>query len=472
MPTVAPSAALGLKATGRIVSATVSPSNQPAPPSPGHLRRRLQPTFWGLWFAGLSLLYALTAQRGAAWQDSGVYQLRSLACDLLGAHGGACAHPLYILLSHLATRLFGLFGCALVSALPMALAATLLGIILEQLGKPRRTATLASLLFASAHLPWWLATIPESYPLWLGLFAVQTLAAAQGRWPLAWFLAGISLGVHNLTLLTLPALLLAAPRSAPFLLPGALPLYLFARANAIPLGDLLVGSYGSQVCGLIPQNTTLWIANLALFSLSLANPLWLAILRPRLRPRSNPFDRYLLAALAFTSLFFVRYGVSDQFMFGLPTLWILALLAGLGMPTFDRLRLLPHALVLTLAVAIPLSALAILDGHLRRPRHLPFRNEARYWLLPWKHDEASAETFARSLGVPDHPLYADTTAAPVLALHRIPHIAPGDPRWRQPPAAPVLILSPIPGYAPDWLFEHPFRLEKHGEVTLCSPIEP
>lgn len=450
----------------------MSPSKPAAPSNPGHLRRWLQATFWGHWFAGLSLLYALTAQRGAAWQDSGIYQLRSLACDLLGPHGGACAHPLYILLCHLATRLFDLFGCVLLSAIPMALAATLLGIVLERLGKPRRTATLASLLFATAHLPWWLATIPESYPLWLALFAAQTLAAAQGRWGLAWCLAGASLGVHNLALLTLPALLIAAPRFAPFLLPGALPLYLFARANGIPLHDLLFGSYAPQVCGLIPQNTTLWLANLALFGLSLANPLWLAILRTRLRPRSNRFDRYLLAALTVTGLFFVRYGVSDQFMFGLPSLWILALLAGLGMPSFDRLRCLPHALTVALAVAVPLTAFALIDGHLRRPRQLPFRNEARYWLLPWKHTEASAETFARTLPALDHPLYADTTAAPVLSLHRIPHIDPGDPRWNQPPPGPVLILSPVPGYAPGWLFERPFRLERRGTLTLCRPIEP
>ena len=56
---------------------------------------------WPLYVAVLATvlaIYALTAQRGPAWQDSGIFQWRILRFDLVGWLGLALSHPLLILL--------------------------------------------------------------------------------------------------------------------------------------------------------------------------------------------------------------------------------------------------------------------------------------------------------------------------------------------------------------------------------------
>ena len=49
-------------------------------------------------FVSFALLYGITAQRGPAWQDSGIFQWRILRFDLFGSLGLALSHPLLILL--------------------------------------------------------------------------------------------------------------------------------------------------------------------------------------------------------------------------------------------------------------------------------------------------------------------------------------------------------------------------------------
>ncbi len=47
------------------------------------------------------VLYALTAQQGVSWQDSGMLQFRIVTGDYIGNLGLALAHPLYIAIGRL-----------------------------------------------------------------------------------------------------------------------------------------------------------------------------------------------------------------------------------------------------------------------------------------------------------------------------------------------------------------------------------
>ena len=54
-----------------------------------------------------------------------------------------------------------------------------------------------------------------------------------------------------------------------------------------------------------------------------------------------------------------------------------------------------------------------------RPRALPFRDELRYWLVPWKHNERSAERFAQAAlreAAPNGVILADATADDPLSV--------------------------------------------------------
>ena len=63
-----------------------------------------------------------------------------------------------------------------------------------------------------------------------------------------------------------------------------------------------------------------------------------------------------------------------------------------------------------------------------RSRRLPFRDENRYWLAPWKHNERSAERFAAAAldrAAPDGVILPDSTSEYALLLIQRRGAAPG-----------------------------------------------
>ena len=56
---------------------------------------------------------------------------------------------------------------------------------------------------------------------------------------------------------------------------------------------------------------------------------------------------------------------------------------------------------------------------IKRTRELPFRDELCYWLVPWKHNENSAELFAAAAlkqASPDGVILADSTSDEAIVL--------------------------------------------------------
>ncbi|MHC4982220.1 MAG: hypothetical protein ACYTF6_03505 [Planctomycetota bacterium] len=140
----------------------------------------------------------------------------------------------------------------------------------------------------------------------------------------------------------------------------------------------------------------------------------------------------LAAALGAITLieaaFVVRYPVRDQFTFLLPSLVMVALAAGVGVSALaDQSRRWRIAAVVACAVSVvaPPTFYAVGPSLARaagtdidRARKLP-RDELRYWLVPWKHNEASAERFAAAAlkqAGPDGVIIPDSTSEHVLVI--------------------------------------------------------
>jgi len=432
------------------------------------------PSTKGLWLAclgGFSLLYLLTCQRGVSWQDSGMFQWRVLTGDYSGRLGLALAHPLYIA----AGRAFcaipvGTFAGRLnfLSGLGMAVALANLAAVATLLTRRRWIGLASAVMLSVAHAVWWLSTIAEVYT-WsvAGLTAevwLLVLLLRKPSWRLLAALAlvnGLGLCVHNFALLSLPihlvvAVALIARKRLPAwsLTPAGgawicgAGLYLAMTVHlAVESGSLagavrsaLVGEYAEEVLNVtgaskyMLYNAALGALSFVSFLLPLAVVGWM-----RLRKRLGGATAAALAAVtAIHVVFVVRYSVRDQFTFMLPSLCMIALASAVGLSVLvgagRRGRAVAFAAAALSIVAPPcvyaagprLTKMAGVSIH--RERELPFRDEMRYWMVPWKHNERSAELFAEAAlreAEPDGVIAPDDTSVhPLLLVKRRERIAP------------------------------------------------
>ena len=177
--------------------------------------------FYGLLLACFFLLYAVTAQRGVSWQDSGEFQYRVLIHDYFWISGIARAHPSYIAGAELFSCLFPascrLYALNLFSGLGMAVALLLLARILSQLHLKKFTILLAVMTLGLSHMAWWMSTIAEVYTWSIALLMAEVLCVArlctppeQGSgfrvrgWILLALLNGMHASFHNFAFLNLP----------------------------------------------------------------------------------------------------------------------------------------------------------------------------------------------------------------------------------------------------------------------------
>lgn len=431
-------------------------------------------------FLAFFALYALTAQRGACWQDSGVFQWRIHYLDLVGVAGLSSAHPLYIRAGWIFSRIVSGFtaigretAVSLMSAFWSALALCAVAASAFRLTRSRTIAIAVATTLGCAHMTWWLSTIAESYTFSMCMLAFETLCvihALTSEYPRkaiagAMFFSGAGFAVHNLSLLSLPATACAIihaiskerrhadpspARTANMFITvaiaiaswcvGALPVLKLVAGEiaegtpvAVAIRDMLFGNYGDEVLGRSAISPRITAANLALAAMSFASPCLIVAafsLRNRLKHlnwrKITPEMLYVAVLLVFHLGFFVRYRIADQALFVLPTLLFATLLLSRLLVGRRDLKLLVVATV-ACAILVPLAANAILHAPVlkqrvmaAKSRQLPYRDEIRYWILPWKHNEDSAERFAREaikrMDATGGSLYADSTSAPPLML--------------------------------------------------------
>jgi len=471
-------------------------------------------------------LYAVTAQQGVSWQDSGEFQYRILAGDYQWYSGIARAHPLYILMARGFVALFPKWACFyaanLFSGLGLALALALLAHNVARLTRSVRAAVMAVGVLGFAHMAWWLGSVAEVYTWSLAFLMAEVLCllryseSRDGRWLIVLFWAnGLHWSLHNAALLGLPVYVvllgtevwgrkeerywgLVCGSIVAWLVGGGMIVWL-AGCLLMGTGDpirvlksvLFGDGYGRQVLGMGGFALTRWWMNMALAGVSFLNPCWVFAGRGLLLREWNGqrmFRKALIALTVLHGVFWVRYFVADQATFVLPTLGLLAVWAGVGCSAVCKDHKI-YAALLTVGLACAVAGPRFLYDaaeraglNMHRNRVLPFRNEARYWLVPWKQGEDSAARFVSEVGkqfVAGDVLVADATAAGALMAAREAGLVGKE--WRlitpwsgeteealralvQDGEGRVFVVSPVVEYAPRAVLETATRFEREGVV--------
>ena len=474
-----------------------------------------------LWLGGFVLfavLYLVTCQDGPGWLDSGMLQYRVWISNFAGARGTVVAHPLYIAVGHAAHLMPGAFCWNLnaLSGLAMAAALANLMCLVSELTGRRWVGLLTAGLLAICHAVWWLSTIAEVYTLTMvGLTAELWLLHRLLRQPrpihvvALGLVSGLGLANHNFALLPLPVYgvvatglawqgrlsLRSLAAAAVAWIIGASPVLFLTIRLAIRTGSVegalssaLFGIWENQVLN-VGGASRYFKTNLALISLnfiSVIGPLaivgWIAM-----RRRLGTAEAAAFAAITVIHILFVaRYSVPDQFTFALPALAMIAIAAGLGIDELARRsprwrRAVVAACCATFilqptAYAAAPRVLRALGISVQRERQLAFRDEARWFLVPWKHNEDSARRFAAAAfrqADPDGVILRDSAAAAALRVFQVTEgISPGvyvehlgrlegQPLWRQDFEAfrrdyadrPVFLVSAVKGCTPLPLLE-------------------
>lgn len=396
---------------------------------------------WPIAFTAALILYALTASRGAQWQDSGHHILRVVTGESLNPLGLALSHPLHHWLSRALVTVGGLEPClavTLISSLAAAVTiANVYGCVLTLTRKVAPSA-LAATSLAVAHTFWRHATIAETYTLTTALLSAECWCIAvyavrrdpRQLWLMGLF-NGLGIANHMLASLTTPViaiLILVAWRwhdvkgrhvliAAALWLVGSLPYSGMVIAELMHADDLagtlrsafFGHAYADEVLNVVPSLRLLLIST-AFVALSFPNLLLPASLYGMVRATRHGLPplacRALLAGLILHVCFVARYNIVDQHTFLIPAYVFVAIFGGIGfavMPKswMPRTRQVGVMLTILLLVTTPVLYAAVPTvarkfNVLRSvARNKPYRDDCVYLFTPWSVVERSADQMSR-----------------------------------------------------------------------------
>lgn len=464
-------------------------------------------------------LYTVSCAPGALWQDSGLIQYRIWHNDIEGFLGLALSHPLFYLCGIAAKYIpFGEFGYRvnLVSAIAAAVAvANLFLFVRLWLGKAL-PAVVAALTLALSHTFWAHASIIETYTLWAALFFAELIMLLQhtktkrvGYLYLLGLFNGLAITDHMLASIPLVCyaaffIVLLLKKQIIFRqlcivavcwIIGALPYEFLIIKNIIQTKDI-AGTLSSAAFGNSWQeavlNTSLSAKivkeNLLFILLNFPTPNIILFFAGCLALFSMPLNtvvRNILAAVAI--LFFIfafRYTVVDRYAFFIPFYCVASVFIGLGTYHFSgriRSKVLMAVIVAfsLLPVGVYFAAPTLAEkAHLNigTRADIPYRNDLRFFLQPWKTGYRGAEQFAEEALKIDEKqsiIYADTTTVgPLLYVQQVNgkrpdiKIVSGIIKSKDAPDFSertieqllkewsVYVVSRRPGYCPAFVLEH------------------
>jgi len=478
----------------------------------------------GSWFLYLVVLvvagtlYGISCAPGSLWQDSGLIQYRVWHNDVQGFLGLAIAHPLYYLVAMGAKLLpLGTFGqrVNLVSAMAGAVAVANVYLLVRLWLGRNFPAVMAALTLAVSHTFWRHASIAETYTLWTALFLGELIALLvyartkrTGYLCVLGLLNGLAVAVHMLAVIPgvsyavlLVVLLTRRKIGAKVLaltlvlwIVGALPYeYLIVR-QMIATGDiastLASAAFGDRWQGAVLNAHLSWQIvreNASFFVLNFPTPnmlLFFIGVFALFKMKPVPAFRFVVGALVV--LFFVfafRYTVPDRYAFFIPFYTLGAVVVGLGAHRVQSRVRRKGVLVLVAAFSLLPVAVYVAAPSLATRTHLtlstrgdvPYRDDATFFLRPWKTGYRGAERFAQEAlaAAPAHAvIYADTTTvAPLLYAQEVQRQRPdvwiitglvrsrGALRYGEDAfeelvrARPVYVTSPRPGYCPPFVID-------------------
>ncbi len=397
---------------------------------------------WLISTVAACILYLLTMAPGLVWGDSGNAQVRILLGHVYDRVDLSRSHVLYYAVADavvslgVSPALAGNLVSALAGAVTVGNTAWLLTLLVR-----RRAAIVSGVcLLLLSHCLWHLSTVAEVMSFSTALLslelvlAVKFIGTRRPKWLIAaLFVNGLGLSTHNMSLLMWPAygVLVAFAfisrkpvswRTLAFgvamLGVGALPVIaLFvvaARASGDPLGtlrEMLSGRYGRHVYN-VDVDWGLVLKTMAYTAYSFPTPLVAAcvagvgVLWTR---RARALVSFILIAFVVHCGFALRYNVPDQHVFMLHSYIFLIVFLAIGVDwlcdrTPSRFR---SVIVIALALPAPLVYWIVPDLLQQRfpeiaarclpDRVLPYRDNATWFLRPWRHGYDGPLRFAREV---------------------------------------------------------------------------
>jgi len=464
-------------------------------------------------------LYIVSCAPGALWQDSGLIQYRIWHNDIEGFFGLAVSHPLFYILA-IGAKYIPLSEFAykvnMISAIAAAFAVANMFLLVRLWLGRNLPAIVAALTLALSHTFWRHASIIETYTLWTALFLAELIMLLQYSRTrrinyLYWLglLNGLSISVHmfaSIPLICYTAFIaflllkkeIHIRNLAIIILPwilGALPYEYLIVKNIIQTGDL-TGTLASAAFGQRWQ-TAVFNASLSMGMIK-ENILYILLNFPtpnfmlffvgcyelfKTSPRRS-FRNIFLAMTVLFFLFAFRYTVPDRYAFFIPFYCLVSILTGLGTVFLLRQKnsRVPVFLVLLLCIlptgvytALP-SLAEKMQLNIDTRNDIPYRDDYKYFLRPWKTGYKGAELFAdEALDIVENGavIYADiTTIGPLLYLQEVKgkrpdvKIVSGSINSKDAPrfndqtieqllkAGQVYVVSNKPGYCPQFVLDN------------------
>ena len=498
-----------------------------------------------LWLGGFAcalVLYVATLAPGLVWQDSGDYQVQAARLSLSRPGDAVRVHPWLIVLSYALGHVGPWdvpYAANLVSAVGTALAVANVLLLIRLLTGSAWPAVVGAATFALGHAVWRHAVIAETYGWAAAFLSAECLCAyayARGgreRWLLVlFFLNGVAIGNHMMAALSLAVfgvwtlLEVVRGRATWLVLPLAAGCWLAAGSLTWIVGAKELVQSGSVAATIRSMTVGRWggaIFNVAdlpgllgrsvlYMGLNYPTPLALTAVAGAAvlaRRHAGAPARLILILAAVYFAWAVRYNVPDQYAFFVPFYVCASVMIGVGAWRLrPRLGRGTASACLALA-AMPVLVYAILPGVARRAgmqvsRHdVPYRDEARYFLQPWKTGEAGPRAFVDDVfdRLPSYAaLFADSTVAPPLVYVQEfekrrtdvslvtqgtwptrlrPEVA--ERMWREPDLMPWFwgpwceiggwfVVSNQPGYRPAWIDKR-WRLVPFGCIWEVVPAD-
>jgi hypothetical protein len=468
--------------------------------------------------AATGVLYLFTCAPSLLWQDSGRIQYRVLHNDIEGDLGLALSHPLFYVLA-IGTKYIPIGELAhrinMVSAIAAAVAVANLFLLLRLwLGKSL-PALIGAITFALSHTFWRHASIAETYTLYIALFTAGLIMLLQyertkRRRYLYWMALFNGLAIANHMFASIPLLcyiiffgILLTRKEISFrhlavaillwIIGAGLYEYLIIK-NIIQSGEF-AGTIASAVFGdnyrAAVLNTTLSTRivrdNLLFILLNFPTPNILMALAgfwglSKLSP-SRAFRNLLLGIMILFFLFAFRYTIVDRYAFFIPFYCMVSILIGLGSYVLqERINRKAFVYLVLIFSLMPIAVYAVTPTLAQKvhlsigtKREIPYRNDYKYFLQPWRSGYQGAKQFAEEaleMVEEDAVIYADsTTVYPLLYFQEVTgrredvrilpkHNESKDiPVFNEDTASDLInisalyVVSPLEGYCPAFLLE-------------------
>jgi hypothetical protein len=411
-------------------------------------------------------LYIVSSAPGALWQDSGLIQYRIWHNDIEGFLGLAISHPLFYILAIGAKYIpLGEFGhrVNLVSAIAAAVAVANLFLLMRLwLGK-NLPAVITAITFAVSHTFWRHASIIETYTLWTAIFSAELIMLLQytktRRVGYLYWLGlfnGLAIAVHMLA--SIPFLCYAVflvvlwvrkqIRSKDVAIvvllwiAGALPYEYLIVKNIVQTGDvagtLASAAFGARWEGAV-LNTSLSAKivkeNFLFVLLNFPTPNILLLFvgcfgLSKIWP-SSAFRNVMVGLIVLLFVFAFRYTIRDRYAFFIPFYCMASIFIGLGVYRLqERMNRRAFAYLVIIFSLLPVTVYAAaprlaekMQLDLGTRGDIPYRNDYKYFLQPWKTGYNGADRFAEEAldSVESNAIIrADsTTVAPLLYVQEV-----------------------------------------------------